>query len=259
MLFLWLLTYFFSLAVKISGKPTYSTRRRKTSSKPKASSVFLRANSEGQLSGQSDSLPPSPVSSTYSFPSSETSVGGRSNSMTSEGSRKEAEHKLRRTLSIGSTGSDSSYESETESHGSSTNEIRSQKMAMKQESSSSMIAPPVKLVSGAATIRKRLYASVPGKRFVAVKDYEPTRAGELALVKGDDVEGRRRHQQYQQPAWLHYRQTSLFRSSTGHEEKFEIAGFRNNHVLIASDDGQNKAGIRLDFEAAGTSNYPSSK
>ena len=49
--------------------------------------------------------------------------------------------------------------------------------------------PPVKIVSGAATIRKRLYASNPGKRFVAVRDYRPEMAGELALAKGDEVEG----------------------------------------------------------------------
>lgn len=51
------------------------------------------------------------------------------------------------------------------------------------------VVPPVKVVSGAATIRKRLYASNPGKRFVAVRDYRPEMAGELALVKGDEVEG----------------------------------------------------------------------
>ena len=51
------------------------------------------------------------------------------------------------------------------------------------------VVPPVKVVSGAATIRKRVYASNPGKRFVAVRDYRPEMAGELALVKGDEVEG----------------------------------------------------------------------
>ncbi|XP_074657452.1 uncharacterized protein LOC141910635 isoform X2 [Tubulanus polymorphus] len=36
--------------------------------------------------------------------------------------------------------------------------------------------------------RKRLYAALPGRTFVCVKDYKPTEDGELTLVKGDLVE-----------------------------------------------------------------------
>ncbi|XP_047125797.1 SH3 and multiple ankyrin repeat domains protein 2 isoform X1 [Hydra vulgaris] len=38
------------------------------------------------------------------------------------------------------------------------------------------------------TLRKRLYASVPGRQYIAITDYEPTQAGEIKLDKGDAVE-----------------------------------------------------------------------
>lgn len=52
------------------------------------------------------------------------------------------------------------------------------------------MAPPVKIVSGAASVRKRLYAANgSSKRYIAVKDYVPCRGGELLLERGDIVEG----------------------------------------------------------------------
>ena len=38
------------------------------------------------------------------------------------------------------------------------------------------------------TLRKRLYASVPGRHYVAIIDYEPTQAGEIKLEKGEFVD-----------------------------------------------------------------------
>lgn len=187
------------LSVKFSGKPTYSTRRRKSVSKPKASSLFPRASSDTQLSVQSDSSPPSPGSSTHSVPSSTTASETASvdeHNITMNGdieTHKESEEKLNRTLSMSSTASDSSYCSESDSGELSPREEKRKKRSWHQYSmpniSEKPVVPPVKVVSGAATIRKRLYASNPGKRFVAVRDYRPEMAGELALVKGDEVEG----------------------------------------------------------------------
>lgn len=186
------------LSVKLSGKPTYSTRRRKSVSKPRASSLFLRTSSETQLSAQSDSSPPSPGSSTHSVPSttaSETASIDEHN-ITMNGDieiHKESERDLNRTLSVSSTASDSSYCSESDSGELSPRDERRKKRTWRQFSvpniSDKPAVPPVKVVSGAATIRKRLYASVPGRRFVAVRDYRPFMAGELALEKGDEVEG----------------------------------------------------------------------
>lgn len=52
------------------------------------------------------------------------------------------------------------------------------------------MAPPVKIVSGAASVRKRLYAAnAASRRYIAVKDYVPCRSGELQLERGDIVEG----------------------------------------------------------------------
>ena len=187
------------LSVKFSGKPTYSTRRRKSVSKPKASSLFPRASSDTQLSVQSDSSPPSPGSSTHSVPSSttasETASVDEQHNVTMNGDiETHMESKERdRTLSMSSTASDSSYCSESDSGELSPREEKRKKRSWHQYSmpniSEKPAVPPVKIVSGAATIRKRLYASNPGKRFVAVKDYRPEMAGELALVKGDEVEG----------------------------------------------------------------------
>ena len=183
------------LSVKISGKPTYSTRRRKSVSKPKASSLFPRTSSDTQLSVQSDSSPPSPGSSTHSVPSSTTASETASvdeHNVTMNGdieTYRESQEKLNRTLSMSSTASDSSYCSESDSGELSPREEKPKKRSWHQYSTPKPIVPPVKVVSGAATIRKRLYASNPGKRFVAVRDYRPEMAGELALVKGDEVEG----------------------------------------------------------------------
>lgn len=107
------------------------------------------------------------------------------------GSRKN----LNRTLSASSTASDSSYGSESDSGEMSPRDHEKRKKRTWRQYSEPNISqkpavPPVKAVSGAATIRKRLYASVPGRRFVAIKDYRPLMAGELALEKGDEVEGR---------------------------------------------------------------------
>lgn len=41
---------------------------------------------------------------------------------------------------------------------------------------------------GTPMLRKRLYASVPGRQFLAVNDYEPKHNGELQLKKGDILE-----------------------------------------------------------------------
>ena len=190
------------LSVKFSGKPTYSTRRRKSVSKPKASSLFPRTSSEPQLSVQlSDSSPPSPGSSTHSVPSTTTSETASvdEHNITMNGdidTYKQSEKTLNRTLSVSSTASDSSY-SGSDSGELSPREERRKKRSWHQYSmpniSEKPVVPPVKVVSGAATIRKRLYASVPGKRFVAVRDYQPLMAGELALEKGDEVEGTMRY------------------------------------------------------------------
>lgn len=147
---------------------------------------------------QSDSSPPSPGSSTHSVPSttaSETASVDEHN-ITMNGdieTHKELEKNLNRTLSMSSTASDSSYCSESDSGELSPREEKRKKRSWHQYSmpniSEKPVVPPVKVVSGAATIRKRLYASNPGKRFVAVRDYRPEMAGELALVKGDEVEG----------------------------------------------------------------------
>lgn len=52
------------------------------------------------------------------------------------------------------------------------------------------MAPPVKVVSGAASVRKRVHAAKSaGKRYIAVKDYVPCRSGEIQLYRGDIVEG----------------------------------------------------------------------
>lgn len=189
------------LSVKFSGKPTYSTRRRKSVSKPKASSLFPRTSSETQLSAQSDSSPPSPGSSTHSVPSttaSETASVDEHN-VTMNGdieTHKHSRKDFNRTLSMSSTASDSSG-SESDSGELSPREEKRKKRSWQHFSMPNIaekpVVPPVKVVSGAATIRKRLYASVPGKRFVAVRDYRPLMAGELALEKGDEVEGMLRY------------------------------------------------------------------
>lgn len=103
-------------------------------------------------------------------------------------------NKLSRTFSVSSTASDSSnYSAESDSGELSPREDKHNRRTWRQFSVPDMTdkpaVPPVKVVSGAATIRKRLYASVPGKKFVAVRDYGPFMAGELALEKGDEVEG----------------------------------------------------------------------
>ena len=189
------------LSVKFSGKPTYSTRRRKSVSKPKASSLFPRTSSETQLSAQSDSTPPSPGSSTHSVPSttaSETASVDEHN-VTMNGdieTHKHSRKDFNRTLSMSSTASESSG-SESDSGELSPREEKRKKRSWQHYSMPNIaekpVVPPVKVVSGAATIRKRLYASVPGKRFVAVRDYRPLMAGELALEKGDEVEGMLRY------------------------------------------------------------------
>ena len=189
------------LSVKFSGKPTYSTRRRKSVSKPKASSLFSRTSSETQLSVQSDSSPPSPGSSTHSVPSttaSETASVDEHN-VTMNGdieTHKHSRKDFNRTLSMSSTASESSG-SESDSGELSPREEKRKKRSWQHYSMPNIaekpVVPPVKVVSGAATIRKRLYASVPGKRFVAVRDYRPLMAGELALEKGDEVEGMLRY------------------------------------------------------------------
>lgn len=101
--------------------------------------------------------------------------------------------KANRTLSVSSTASDSSNSEESDSGDLSSPREERKNRTWRQFSVPDMtekaVVPPVKAVSGAATIRKRLYASVPGKRFVAIKDYRPFMAGELALEKGDEVEG----------------------------------------------------------------------
>ena len=147
---------------------------------------------------QSDSSPPSPGSSTHSVPSSTTasetaSVDEHNVTMNGDIETHESKEKLNRTLSMSSTASDSSYCSESDSSELSPHEEKRKKRSWQQYSMPNMsekpVVPPVKVVSGAATIRKRLYASNPGKRFVAVRDYRPEMAGELARVKGDEVEG----------------------------------------------------------------------
>ena len=102
--------------------------------------------------------------------------------------------KMNRTLSVSSTASDSSNSEESDSGDLSspreeTRKNRTWRQFSVPDMTEKAVVPPVKAVSGAATIRKRLYASVPGKRFVAIKDYRPFMAGELALEKGDEVEG----------------------------------------------------------------------
>lgn len=185
--------------MKLSGKPTYSTRRRKSVSKPRASSLFPRTSSEPQLSVNSDTTPPSPVSSTHSIPSttaSETaSVDEHSATMNGEiETYNDAGKKLNRTFSVSSTASESSnYSGESDTGELSPREEKRKKRTWREFSASEVAdkpaVPPVKAVSGAATIRKRLYAGAPGKRFVAIEDYRPFMAGELALDKGDEVEG----------------------------------------------------------------------
>ena len=172
--------------VKLSAKPTYSTRRRKSVSKPKVSSIFTRTTSESQLSTNSDVTPPSPDSSTSSFPSV-TDFDEQNSVMNGEIEM----YNNKRTFSMSSTASDSS---ESDSGELSPREIfKHNKRIWPQFSGLDEVArtivPPVKAVSGAATIRKRLYASKPGKTFVAIRDYRPFMAGELALEKGDEVEG----------------------------------------------------------------------
>lgn len=55
---------------------------------------------------------------------------------------------------------------------------------------SNKLAPPVKIVSGAASVRKRLYAAnASSRRYIAVSDYIPSGGGELQLDRGDIVEG----------------------------------------------------------------------
>ena len=162
--------------------------------------MFPRTPSETQLSVKSDSSPPSPDSSIHSLPSTtasetasvdEPSVTMNGDTEIHNGSRKN----LNRTLSASSTASDSSYGSESDSGEMSPRDHEKRKKRTWRQYSEPNISqkpavPPVKAVSGAATIRKRLYASVPGRRFVAIKDYRPLMAGELALEKGDEVEGR---------------------------------------------------------------------
>lgn len=171
--------------MKLSAKPTYSTRRRKSVSKPRVSSIFTRTTSESQLSTNSDVTPPSPVSSTNSFPSV-TDFDEQNSVMNGEIEM----YNNQRTFSMSSTASDSS---ESDSGELSPREIKHNKRTWPQFSGAHEMArsivPPVKAVSGAATIRKRLYASKPGKTFVAIRDYRPFMAGELALEKGDEVEG----------------------------------------------------------------------
>ena len=87
---------------------------------------------------------------------------------------------------MSSTASDSS---ESDSGELSPREDKQHKRVWPQFPDELANVPPVKAVSGAATIRKRLYASKPGKKFVAIRNYRPFMAGELALEKGDEVEG----------------------------------------------------------------------
>ncbi|XP_066931632.1 SH3 and multiple ankyrin repeat domains protein 3-like isoform X3 [Clytia hemisphaerica] len=47
---------------------------------------------------------------------------------------------------------------------------------------------PMRIAPKSQHVRTRLYASVPGRSFVAIKDYEAASQGELALKKGDSVE-----------------------------------------------------------------------
>ena len=110
---------------------------------------------------------------------------------------KHSGRKVNRTLSVSSTASDSSNSEGSDSGELSPREERRKNRTWRQfsvpDESEKAAVPPVKAVSGAATIRKRLYKSVPGKCFVAIKDYRPKMAGELALEKGDEVEGMLRY------------------------------------------------------------------
>ena len=47
---------------------------------------------------------------------------------------------------------------------------------------------PMKITSKHQHLRTRLYASVPGRNFVAIEDYKPTVTGELTIKKGDIVD-----------------------------------------------------------------------
>ena len=47
---------------------------------------------------------------------------------------------------------------------------------------------PIKPAPKSQHMRTRLYASVPGRSFVAIKDYEPSAQGELSMKKGDSVD-----------------------------------------------------------------------
>ncbi|EDO42616.1 predicted protein, partial [Nematostella vectensis] len=168
--------------VKISSKPTYSTRRRKTLVRPRANSLFDRAPSDSQLSIRSGSS----GSSTHSIPS----IIGDTISLADQ--EPSGEGRVQRSASIDSTASDSSYDSGSGPE-LSPNEHRSHAKAIRSRSRGTDVydgrsAPPVKMISGGATMRKRLYASMPGKRFIAVKEYKPNMGGELALNKGDIVE-----------------------------------------------------------------------
>lgn len=97
--------------------------------------------------------------------------------------------RVQRSMSVCSTTSDSSYCSESEVLEQTVNESRS-RAKNRSRDVEQLMAPPVKIVSGAATIRKRLYANVSGSRYVAVRDYIPCMGGELEVVKGDIVEGK---------------------------------------------------------------------
>ena len=181
---------FYVLTVQVNTKPSYSTRRRKTVSKPSASSVFRQSSTEQQLSAKSmDSLTTSTNSSLNSLQSNNSDpVANGENGTVSE-------EKLKRTLSMSSSASDSSYCSEDDSNELSPPERRSSRTAAtRQESVSSgqmeQGAPPVKSVSGAATIRKRVYATEAGKKFKAISDYCTEMPGELTLQRGDIVEGK---------------------------------------------------------------------
>ena len=181
-----------SIAVKVTTKPSYSTRRRKSVSKPTASSLFSQASAEQQLSAKSmDSLLTSTDSSLSSLLSnnSDPVTNGENGTITEE--------KMKRSFSITSSASDSSYCSEEDSSELSPPPNRSPRTAppSRHESVSSTgsverAAPPVKSVAGAATIRKRVYATIPGKRFKAISDYFTEMPGELTLQKGDIVEGK---------------------------------------------------------------------
>ncbi|KAK3726286.1 hypothetical protein QZH41_012714, partial [Actinostola sp. cb2023] len=170
--------------VKFTEKPSYSTRRRKSVQKPKASSLFARSSQDTHSNKSDSSLPPSPRSSLSG------SHRSSSNADTISLEENGPINGRQRSTSVCSTTSESSYCSEPEDMSLNERRSRAQKNRTRDvEYPSGKMAPPVKIVSGAATVRKRLYAAnAPGRRYIAVKDYVPCMGGELHVERGDIVE-----------------------------------------------------------------------